>query len=54
VETEEVLHGGKVRGPYLLSENPLSYNGFFRSRKSLLEGILLHSFIVPAENPRQY
>jgi hypothetical protein len=44
----------RVRAFYHLSTNQLSYDGFFRRRRSLLEGILLHSFIAPAENPHQY
>jgi hypothetical protein len=46
---EEVLHGGVIGGLHLRSKNPFWYNGFFRNRKSFLDGILLHSFIVPTE-----
>ena len=54
METEEVLHGGKVRGLHVLSENPFPYSGFVRNGQSFLEGILLRLFIVPAKIPRQY
>jgi len=54
MEAEEVLHGGKVRGLHVLSENPLPYSGFVRNGQSFLEGILLRLFMVPAKIPRQY
>ena len=54
MEAEEVLHGGKVRGLHVLSENPVPYSGFVRNEHSFLEGILLRLFMVPVEIPRQY
>jgi hypothetical protein len=47
VLSEEVLHGGVVRGLHVRSKNPLSYNGFFKNRKFFREGILHFIFVVP-------
>jgi hypothetical protein len=54
MEAEEVLYSSKVRGLYVLFENPLPYSGFVRNRQSFLEGILLRLFMVLAEILRQY
>ncbi len=54
METEEVLHGSKVKGLHVLSESLLPYSVFVRNGQSFLEDILLRLFMVPAEIPRPY
>jgi hypothetical protein len=49
MEAEEVFHGSKIGGLYVLLENPVPYSSFFGNGQSFLEGILFHFFTVPAK-----
>jgi hypothetical protein len=49
MEVEEVFHGSKIGGLYVLLENPVPVQQLRRERAVLSRGILFHFFTVPAE-----
>jgi hypothetical protein len=54
MKPEEVFQNSEIGGLQVLSKNLFPDDSFVRNGKSLLEGVLLHFFVVPTEVLRQH